>query len=172
MTPYEVAFADVIGVEGGYTDDPHDPGNWTGGVVGKGTCRGTKYGISAAAYPTLDIQAITLAQAQAIYRHDYWDKLLAGSLPVAAARLAFDAAVNQGLPTTIRLLQAAAGAEQDGVLGPVTLAALQAMPPASLFIEFEARRALRYAQSASLGIYGLGWYRRLCGVAYRAATSS
>ncbi|MFC0406768.1 hypothetical protein [Roseomonas elaeocarpi] len=28
-----------------------DPGNWTGGQVGKGKLKGTKYGIAAASYP-------------------------------------------------------------------------------------------------------------------------
>ena len=67
-TTFDTAFANVIGLEGGYTDDPRDRGNWTGGTVGQGKLRGTKYGISAAAFPTLDIANLTLDAAKAIYR--------------------------------------------------------------------------------------------------------
>ena len=57
---FEDAFARLIGNEGEFDDSPKDRGNWTGGAIGVGELRGTKYGISAAAFPTLDIKAITL----------------------------------------------------------------------------------------------------------------
>ena len=52
----------IIMHEGGWQHDPRDRGNWTGGEVGRGECKGTKYGISAASYPALDIEIlVTLA---------------------------------------------------------------------------------------------------------------
>jgi lysozyme family protein len=69
------AFAALIGPEGDYSAVREDPGNWTGGAVGHGLRRGTKYGISAASFPTLDIQGLTLEQARAIYRALYWDRM-------------------------------------------------------------------------------------------------
>jgi lysozyme family protein len=71
MPAFEQAFARIIGNEGGFTSNQLDPGNWTGGKPGEGECRGTKYGISAHAYPSLDIAGLTLADAYAIYRRDY-----------------------------------------------------------------------------------------------------
>ena len=73
-----------------------DPGNWTGGAVGKGVLRGTKFGIAAASHPTLDIQALTLAQASEIYWREYclapgFDRL---ALPLAM--VVFDAGVMSG----------------------------------------------------------------------------
>ena len=62
---FDQAFAAVIGHEGGYTSDARDPGNWTGGAVGQGACKGTQWGISAAAYPALDIAGLTPAAARA-----------------------------------------------------------------------------------------------------------
>lgn len=69
---FDAAFALTVGEEGGFSQDPRDGGNWTGGAPGKGSLRGTKYGISAASYPTLHIDALTLADAKAIYRRDFW----------------------------------------------------------------------------------------------------
>ena len=75
----------VVGEEGGFTADPTDSGNWTGGAPGRGECRGTRWGISAAAYPLLDIARLQLTDAQAIYRRDYWDRLQGDALPPALA---------------------------------------------------------------------------------------
>lgn len=59
-------------VEGGFQDDPRDRGNWTSGTIGEGELRGTKYGISAAANPDLDIKNLTWAEADDIYVERYW----------------------------------------------------------------------------------------------------
>ena len=62
MSVFDNAFRAVIGVEGGYTANPLDPGNWTGGKCRIGQCNGTKYGISAASYPSLNIAGLTLTR--------------------------------------------------------------------------------------------------------------
>jgi len=80
------AFEIVLGHEGGYSADPHDPGGET------------KFGISKRAYPQLDIKALTIEQARDIYFKDYW--VAAGCEHVAdeaMAILMFDCAVNQGV---------------------------------------------------------------------------
>jgi lysozyme family protein len=62
MGNFDRVFDIVVGHEGGFTANPADCGNWTGGVIGTGTCRGTRFGISAAAYPDLDIANILIRQ--------------------------------------------------------------------------------------------------------------
>ena len=52
---FDAAFARLLGNEGGFDDDARDRGNWTGGRIGVGELKGTKYGVSAAAFPDLDI---------------------------------------------------------------------------------------------------------------------
>lgn len=121
---FERAFAVVLGHEGGYTADPTDPGNWTGGAPGRGECRGTNWGISAASYPYLPIRALTREQACDVYRRDYWAKVRGDELPPAVALLVFDAAVNSGTSRSARWLQQALGVPDDGALGPRTLAAV------------------------------------------------
>jgi lysozyme family protein len=89
---FDRAFQIVVGVEGGYSNDPQDPGGET------------KYGISRRAYPKLDIKALTLEHARVIYEQDYWNA--AGcdriSNPVLAI-LVFDCAVNQGLSRAVQI---------------------------------------------------------------------
>ena len=169
MSGFNDAFAFVVGAEGGFTADPADPGNWTGGAVGAGACRGTKYGISAASFPTLDIAALGIDAARALYRANYWRPVGGDGLPAAVALVCFDAAVNQGVGTAARLLQQAAGVAADGVVGPLTLAAANAAAPRALLAEIGAQRALRYAGDAAFARFGLGWCRRLMRVELAAA---
>jgi Glycosyl hydrolase 108 len=70
----------ILPHEGGYTSDKNDPGNWTGGKVGKGELHGTKYGIAANSFPKLDIKNLTVKQAESIYQRDYWDVYHLGEL--------------------------------------------------------------------------------------------
>lgn len=81
MDNFDHCFAFTVGSEGGYTSDSADKGNWTGGAVGAGVLKGTKYGISAAEYPTLDIANLTQADAETIYRKDYWPGIRAPRCP-------------------------------------------------------------------------------------------
>lgn len=80
---FEAAFQIVVGIEGGYVNNPADPGGET------------KYGLSKRANPDLDIANLTLDQAHAIYRTKYWPQG-ADSWPYAEALLCFDTAVNGG----------------------------------------------------------------------------
>jgi lysozyme family protein len=169
MTTFEQAFAVVVGHEGGYDATRADPGNWTGSAVGQGELRGTKYGISAAAYPTLDIADLTEAQAQAIYKPDYWDRVRGDALPPQLALLVFDAAVNNGVGAAVRWLQLAAGIGVDGDFGPETLAAVQAATDATaLCAEFQAQRMTFMANLPTWRNFGLGWARRLCALPWQA----
>ncbi|WP_236513543.1 glycosyl hydrolase 108 family protein, partial [Escherichia coli] len=59
---FDQAFKVTIGHEGSFTLNKNDAGNWTGGKVGVGQLKGTKYGIAANSYPNLDIKNLTLDQ--------------------------------------------------------------------------------------------------------------
>lgn len=81
---------------GGWTNIRSDPGNWTGGKVGVGELKGTKYGIAANTYPHLDIKNLTLAEADAIYVRDYWPKAWGDDWPIGLDQVTYDATVNSG----------------------------------------------------------------------------
>jgi lysozyme family protein len=164
--PFAAALAFVLAEEGGFQADPDDPGNWTGGAVGAGALRGTKWGISAAAFPQLDIAALSEEEAAAIYRTHYWRPLGADQLPAPIAFLLFDAAVMAGCAGAVRLLQEAAGAEVDGILGPLTRAqvARACAPPAGpapLAARFQALRLGALESLADYPRFGAGWRGRL-----------
>ena len=86
----------TLGFEGVYSTVRADPGNWTGGKVGKGELKGTKKGIAASAYPDLDIVHLTDAEIAAIYERDYWRPIRGDELPAGPDLMTFDFAVNSG----------------------------------------------------------------------------
>lgn len=171
MSPFEQAFAVVVDHEGPGDRDPNDPGNWTGGRVGSGTLGGTRFGISTAAYPTIDVMSLSLADAQAIYRRDYWEAVDGDALPPPLALLVFDAAVNAGVRAAGQWLQLATGATVDGKIGPLTRAAVAATVAreggAAVCAEFQARRTVFMAGLPTWSHFGLGWARRLCALPYQ-----
>ena len=108
---FSIAFRDLIAMEGGYVNDPQDPGGET------------RYGISKRQYPDEDIANLTLARASLIYRRDYWDRLGLDRLPSNVAAEVFEVAVNAGPSAGVKCLQRAlnffgAGLKVDGKLGP------------------------------------------------------
>lgn len=161
MTRFDISFNRTIGHEGGYTNDSRDRGNWTTGVIGKGILKGTKYGISAMSYPNVDIKNLTLNEAKAIYRKDFWERNKCDELPAGLDYLVFDAAVNHGSSRAIRFVQAAAGSAVDGSIGPKTIAAVKAKDPTKLVNEFCVTRGLFYTSISTFQTYKLGWFRRL-----------
>lgn len=157
---FDRAFAFTVGVEGGYTADPQDPGNWTGGEAGVGTLKGTKYGISAASYPGMNIEALTLATAKTIYRRDYWNKMAGDSLPPELACVTFDAAVNSGVREAGEWLQMALEVSVDGLIGPETVAAAKAANQRQAAVYAIANRLAYDWKLATADDFGLGWTRR------------
>ncbi len=147
---FDQAFEHVVGVEGGYVNDPRDPGGET------------IYGITKRDHPDLWVSGRpSIEQAKARYRQQYWDPVKADQLPWPLAMFVFDAAVNQGVATAVKLLQKSLNVAQDGVLGNNTLAAIRKSNQTELCGLFLADRALRYTGTRNFDVYGRGWFKRL-----------
>ncbi|HPC92900.1 MAG TPA: glycosyl hydrolase 108 family protein [Myxococcota bacterium] len=87
----------VLAQEGGFVDDPRDPGGRT------------NFGISQRAYPDLDIASLTKQQATEIYREDYWKRAGCAELPWPVNLAHFDFAVNAGIGAASKLLGESGG---------------------------------------------------------------
>lgn len=146
---FDLAFERLIGHEGGYVDHKDDPGGET------------KFGIAKRSYPAEDIPNLTLARAKEIYKRDFWNAVKGDQLPYPIAFEVFDAAVNHGVGTAVRLLQKAIGVSTDGILGPVSLATAQAMDPARFKARFNGQRLQFYTDLPTWASFGKGWVRRV-----------
>ena len=158
---FDEAFKRLIGHEGGYSTDRRDPGNWTGGRVGVGTLKGTKFGLAANTYPNLDIKNLTLAQAKEIYKKDWWDKLGADGMHSAIVFQLWDFAINAGKSRAIKELQQAVGVPADGIIGPQTLAAVNAHDLNDVILSLTAERLKFYTSLSTFKTYGKGWTNRV-----------
>lgn len=107
---FEECIPIILEAEGGYVNDPADPGGET------------KFGISKRAFPKINIADLTIQQAKAIYKEYYWDRARIERLPSHLRLVVFDACVNMGNVAAIRLLQRLAEVAEDGVVGRVTAA--------------------------------------------------
>lgn len=152
MTLFDTAFSDLISSEGGYVFDPRDPGGET------------KFGISKRSYPTVDIKSLTLADAKAIYLRDFWQRAQCDKLPPSLAFDVFDAAVNSGIGQATRFLQRAVGVADDGVIGPVTLGAIQRLnDDSAIQARFNGHRLDFMTRLSTFDVFGKGWSRRIAG---------
>lgn len=155
---FDIAFEAVIGHEAGFQKDPKDPGNYVNGEL-----IGTKYGISARSYPKVDIPNLTLEQAKEIYHKDFWLKAKCDIMPIGVDYLMFDASINHGRHRANMFLQSALGVIVDGIVGPKTLAALEAVPEDEvddLMTDFCIARQKYYESLSTYSHFKNGWRRR------------
>lgn len=152
MDKWATAIQFVLAYEGGYVNDPQDPGGET------------KFGISKKAYPSLNIKDLTLVEAQDIYRRDYWNACECDELPAKWAIAVMDTAVNMGVRKAIRLMQIALDVGADGVVGSQTVAAAHKSSENALG-KFMALRAKEYIdimdRLPALKGYAFNWMYRL-----------
>lgn len=134
MADFNLAIPVVLKNEGGYVNNPSDPGGET------------KYGISKASYPYVDIANLTVGQATAIYMKDFW--LFGGIVNQAVATKLFDSYVNMR-HAAIKIAQQVAGVVVDGGYGPHTEAAINAMDPFVFLSNFRAGLAYHYRAIAA-----------------------
>lgn len=167
MTPRATAALPIIfHLEGGFANKPRDPGG------------ATKYGISLrflrehgidlngdGQTTEADIEALTIEKAEDLYYRYFWLPVKAEEMPsFTLSVLLFDAAVNQGPGTAVKILQKTAGVAEDGVVGPQTLAAVKrahTARPFDFYATFLRRRARRYMENENFDVFGDGWLQRL-----------
>ena len=158
---FDTVFDRVVGHEGGYSDNPKDPGNWTGGKCGLGELKGTKYGLAANTYQSLDIKNITESQARAIYYEDWWQALGMDRFSPAMQFQMFDAAFNHGMYNASKIYQRAVGTKDDGIIGPKTLSAANKLSENDRLLRFLAFRLKFYTSLRKFDEFGRGWSNRV-----------
>lgn len=131
MILFDNAFEHVVGVEGGYSNNPADSGG------------PTKFGITERVARDFgyrgDMRDLPVEIAKRIYKDRYWDLLrldAVANISVSTAEELFDTAVNLGVATAGKFLQRALNAFNhcgsdyadvviDGLVGPATIEALR-----------------------------------------------
>lgn len=146
---FEQVIERVLGHEGGYVNNPADPGGET------------NWGISKRSYPGLNIKDLTRKDAIEIYRRDFWNVLHGDSLYDGVAFQLLDFAINSGTGTAIRYLQRAVGVADDGVWGPVSAAACKSMSEPDQIMRLNAERLDFMRKLKGWKDFGSGWAGRI-----------
>lgn len=157
---FATCLAFTLAQEGGYVDDPYDPGGATNMGITLATLRHWDHD---PALGPADVQDMTRATAAAIYGALYWNALRADSLPAGVDLSAFDFGVNAGTRRSAELLQEALGfsaGQVDGCVGPETLAAALKADAAGVVNDLAERQTAYYRGLAEFDRYGRGWLDR------------
>lgn len=158
VDPFEAALVFVLAREGGYADDPDDPGGATNRGITQATYTSWR---KAQGLATQHVRLCSMEETAAIYRSEYWEKHRCGDLPWPLALVHFDSAVQHA--SANRLLQESLGVATDGVIGPATLAEAQQGNPETNAVRLIFHR-LDYYRSISKGPllkFLPGWVRRM-----------
>ena len=154
---FDAALKAILHHEGGFSDHPQDPGGmtnlgvtkrvweeWVGHEVDEKTMRG-----------------LTPEIVGPMYKAKYWDKIKGDDLPAGVDYCVFDAAVNSGPGRAVKWLQGCVGVDQDGGIGPKTLAAVAAFDPKELVEDYAKRRLSFLMDLKTWPTFGKGWGRRV-----------
>ncbi len=133
MADFKQAFDLVIGNEGGYINDPDDPGGET------------RYGISKRSYPGEDIANLSIERAEALYKRDFWIPIFGDQIEnQGIANSIFDFAVNAGLHVSEELAQIVVRTPVDGTIGKQTLQAINNINIDMFLFSFKVEKIKRY----------------------------
>lgn len=162
---FDAALALVLAHEGGYVNDPQDPG----GATNRGITQGT-YDLWRVdkSLPVRSVKLITPAEVMAIYKRRYWDAVCGDQLPAGLDYCLFDFAVNSGPRRAVTYLQRILGVPDDGKVGPVTLDAAEHVPAKDLIEGVCNLRLAFLKKQPHFPRFGKGWSRRVAEVRNKA----
>lgn len=154
---YDSALKRLLAHEGGYSNNPADPGG------------PTNFGITIADYRRYvkpnagagDVKAMKVDDAKKIYRAKYWDAQKCDDLPAGVDYAVFDYGVNSGIGRSAKVLQRIVGVTADGSIGPNTLDAVATLKPANLINAICDERLAFLKRLKTWSVFGRGWGRRV-----------
>jgi lysozyme family protein len=172
MADFNLAFAETMKAEGGYVNDPDDPGGET--YKGIARSRNGKWAgwinidllKQKSNFPkNLEDDADLQQKVKDLYEQLYWDKVRGDEIADQdVAESIFDFAVNAGPITSAKLAQMVCESNPDGVIGTVTLEKLNALDKKTFLALFALAKISRYINICEgrqeSRKYFYGWVKR------------
>jgi lysozyme family protein len=156
-----------LGYEGGFVDDPQDPG----GATMEGITLNTFSHFEGSTQTVAQLRAIAPETVSAIYRALYWNAVHGDALPSGVDLIVFDTAINSGPHRAAEFLQRALGMPDDhvdGSIGPQTLEAVAKVTALVIIDRFTVEHDVFYHELPGFGHFGAGWENRLHSVEAKA----
>lgn len=163
MADFKKALPFILKWEGGFVNDPDDPG----GATNKGITLKTYQYTFGKDRTVEDLKNITDDEVETVYKGEYWDKVKGDDIDSQQiAGFLFDFSVNCGVRTAVRHLQQILSLEADGVFGKMTLEAVNGYPDKKRLFEHLKKDRLEYYRSLCekngvLNKFLKGWENRV-----------
>ena len=157
MNNFKECLALVLKSEGGYVNNPKDPGGMTNlGITKKSLEEWLGHDVDEKF-----MRNLTPEMASPFYEQKYWRSCYGEVLPRGLDFIVFSMAVNAGPGRSIKLLQQSIGCVPDGVIGPTTRSLICASNTATLINKFSEVRREYYRSLKTFPIFGRGWLSRV-----------
>ena len=157
---FDVCIKYVLASEGGYVNHRDDPG----GPTNMGITQSTLAAWRKRPVSVDEVKRLTRAEAERIYRAQYWDTIRGDELPPGVDYAVFDISVNSGPGRAAKFLQQALRIEADGVVGSKTIAAAAAVSDVKLASDICNRRLKWLSTLITWRAFGRGWRSRVIAV--------
>jgi lysozyme family protein len=161
---WDECFAMVIKSEGGFVNNPKDPG----GMTNLGVTRSAWQGYLNRDVTETEMRALTPDAVKPFYKALYWDRIKGDSLPDGVDYAAYDLAVNSGPHKAAQYLQKIAGVTVDGMIGPKSLEAIQSCDAKETADAICDMRLDFLKGLSTFSTFGKGWSRRVAEVKAKA----
>ena len=165
ISNWKKSFELLLKSEGGYVNNPADPG----GMTNLGVTKATWENWVGRSSDEAEMRGLTPEKVEPLYKKKYWDAVRADELPAGLDYLMFDFAVNAGAGRAIKTLQSSVGATPDGGFGSMTMAAVQALNPQELIEKFSQAKEDFYRSLSTFPTFGKGWLNRVAEVKVKAS---
>jgi len=171
MARLDILWPSIKSWEGGFVNHPADPGGATNMGVTIATWKKQGYDKDGDGdIDVNDLRLISEEDARLIFKENYWNKWKAAQIKdQSLANILVDWVWSSGA-YGIKIPQRMLGVTIDGIVGPKTLAALNARKPATFFKELKEERK-KYLEricvtNPSNKVFMKGWLRRLDSIMY------
>ncbi|ACB96931.1 glycoside hydrolase family 108 protein [Beijerinckia indica] len=150
MGQFKLCLPVTLRWEGGKSNDPRDPGGATQDGITQATYNASR---DRHNLPHQSVFKMTAAERDAIYREDYWNKMLCDAMAPGVNLVTFDAGVNSGIQRALNWKAAAASSDRVQTIKGIC-----------------ARRLSFVEGLKTFPIFGKGWRNRIAGIEATAMT--
>ena len=157
---WDKCFDLVIVNEGGYVDNPADPG----GATNWGCTKAVWEQYIGHEVSKEDIRNLTKEDVKPLYKRNYWDAIHGDALPSGLDYCLFDCAINSGVGRATKFIQEIVGVFADGAIGNNTIAAIDQINPVTAINEFSDKRQAFLETLKTFPVFGKGWTKRVADV--------
>ena len=154
------SFELMLQSEGGFVNNPSDPG----GMTNLGVTKATWENWIGRQSDEAEMRGLTPDKVEPMYRKKYWDAVRGDEVKLGLDYLLFDFAVNAGAGRAIKTLQTAIGVPADGGFGPITMASMKSYEPVKLIERFSQAKEDFYRSLNTFDVFGKGWLNRVAKV--------